>query len=679
VTGPKCELASLQGTLLTLTCERNVIALDNSFDSLFKFTVEGPRGKYDFKVRLTRSLKVLTPFKTLTFDFEPYSTYIGLNEEVLKLEFPNPQLIVSETDNSLQVANTSTDIGIYDRSDAIPESTDLFSKILSYVVGLGSIVGLILSTTLKGSFGSFFNLGWGMINFIQIIAFIPLADFYFPGNVRGYVSFLKIANTAGQGLPNIFGYFIDMDQLELKPYNYRFEVMGIDTTIFIENCGCQISIFLLVGVLILAINIVDMLMTKYSRFTWLQKNVVKNINKYVLNINMLIKMIIMVYMFLFLSSLLTTIQLNFDNGHEVGSFTIGTIFFLLSILFIFLIFTAIQYFYKEMEGCRRFRNSIKSLTHDLRYDDGIYARFYIPIYLLRRVIFMTIIVAFDNFYLLLSHCVGMLVVVSILRPYEMRAQNGMLIFNEVMITVIMGISGVFMKKDMHNDTAINWGWVWIALATFTIVTNWIVWIILFVKGILEKKIKKKTKVADDLNQKTNMQNEKRRGSKKINFDDPEDKNGVSQYPENAPNSQFTIMSPKKPTENNDFQVDSLFEDPLEEEKVDPESSNPVLSKIKDEDDISEAFGYEHHSPTKETSASPNKNYSSSISDDGSSEGIFTVLKVQPEAKPYPKPSSKKSNRRKFSEGSDMNSDSGINKRTHRKAESSQNIIWRRYM
>lgn len=179
----------------------------------------------------------MTPFKTLTFNFEPYSTYIGLNEEKLKLTFPNPQFIVSETDNSFQVANTFTIIDIYDRSDAIPESTDLLSKILSYVVGLGSIVGLIMSSALKGSFGSFFNLGWGLINFIQIIAFIPLADFYFPGNVRGYVSFLKIANTAGQGLPNIFYLFIDKDQLELKPYNYRFEVMSIDTTIFIENCG----------------------------------------------------------------------------------------------------------------------------------------------------------------------------------------------------------------------------------------------------------------------------------------------------------------------------------------------------------------------------------------------------------------------------------------------------------
>lgn len=311
--------------------------------------------------------------------------------------------------------------------------------------------------------------------------------------------------------------------------------------------------------MVMAINLIDALMTKYDRFTWVRNKIVRPINKHAINLNTLIKSIIMVYMFLFLSSLMTTIQLNFDNGHEVGSFMIGTLFFLLSILFIFMIFTAIQYFYKEIEGCRSFRNSIKSLTQDLRYDDGIFARFYIPIYLLRRVVFMTIIVAFDNFYLLLGHCVIALAVVVILRPYEMRSQNFVLIFNEMMITILMGVSGVFTKKDMHNDTALNWGWVWIAIATFTIVANWAIWIVLFVKSILDKKLKKKV-AADEPKQKDISKNEKRRGSKKVNSDDPEDRNDVNDNPGIDPSSRFAIMSPTKQTVDHGFQVHNIFED-----------------------------------------------------------------------------------------------------------------------
>lgn len=84
------------------------------------------------------------------------------------------------------------------------------------------------------------------------------------------------------------------------------------------------------------------LMKKYQIENKYVDKALKWIWKKAINYQAFVKMIIVVYMFLYLSSLLTTVQLNLKNGHEVASFSIGSIFFLLSILFIFLIFSVIQ-------------------------------------------------------------------------------------------------------------------------------------------------------------------------------------------------------------------------------------------------------------------------------------------------------------------------------------------------
>jgi hypothetical protein len=211
--------------------------------------VIGPRKNYKYKVTPKMNISTTTPVRIIEFKFKPYSTYIGLNEETIKLRFPSPHLIVSETDNSLQVANEETSIKITERSDAIPESTDLLARVLSLVAGMGTLLTIGMTYLLKYLLGIKFNLGWGLINFIQIVAFIPLADFYFPGNVRSYVSILKYANTAGQGVHNVFYLFIDREELETKPHNYRFETMGFKSNIFIENCGCQITILIVMATL----------------------------------------------------------------------------------------------------------------------------------------------------------------------------------------------------------------------------------------------------------------------------------------------------------------------------------------------------------------------------------------------------------------------------------------------
>jgi fumarate reductase subunit D len=359
-------------------------------------------------------MKLLTPlntqesYKKFEFEFTPKTTYIGVNHETLKLTFPDKNLLVSATNTSLVISNSETSITIKETSDAVPEDVDLFAKGWAYFVGAGSIATLIASLIIRVIFGVKFNLGWGLINFIQIIAFIPLADFYFPGNVRGFVSVLKLANTVGAGFFNPFYFFIDRDSLNMEPYNSRFELMGIKTTVFIENFGFQLFVFLGYFAMIPVATLAQKILIK--------KRVKNKVAKFIVNgfydffsINTIVKMMIILYMFAFLSALMTLIDLNFANGHEAASFALGAIAFLFLILMIFAIFTVIQRYHKKMEDGNLDEKRMASIIGDIDYTKKTCARFYIPLYLLRRAVFMTLVLIFDYdlkffcFSLLLAH------------------------------------------------------------------------------------------------------------------------------------------------------------------------------------------------------------------------------------------------------------------------------------
>lgn len=102
---------------------------------MFKFEVVGPRKVYRFDMELQGDLTSKSKYQSLQFTMTPYSTYIGLNEEELKLTFLMPDKIISGRNTSLTVANTETSIKIYDSSDAIPKSTDVISTTFGYIVG----------------------------------------------------------------------------------------------------------------------------------------------------------------------------------------------------------------------------------------------------------------------------------------------------------------------------------------------------------------------------------------------------------------------------------------------------------------------------------------------------------------------------------------------------------------
>jgi hypothetical protein len=361
---------------------------------LFSFDVEGPRKDYDFTMNLLEDIELDQEYQSVKFRMSPKSTYIGLDEETLVLNIQNDKMVTPDRPE-ITVANHETSITIYDSSDAIPDDVDSITTTLGWVVGFGSLASLFLSMALKVLLGGKFNLGWGLINFIQITAFIPLANLYFPGNVRGFASMLAVVNTAGKNAPNFFYTILDRDQLETEPYNYRFKVMGIDTTVFIDNCGPQMTIFCVLLVLVQAAKLlrrtVKKLKVKNKAVKWVTKKLYS-----IFSYNYLIRTLILLYLYFTMSAILTVRDVQFDNFHQAVSYAIGLTGFLLLIMLIFTIFSVIQLNTDKIISSRSYQKKIDCIISDINFEKRSLSRFYIPIYLLRRAFFVTCLVVFGK-------------------------------------------------------------------------------------------------------------------------------------------------------------------------------------------------------------------------------------------------------------------------------------------
>mmetsp|Transcript_9126 Transcript_9126/g.8722 ORF Transcript_9126/g.8722 Transcript_9126/m.8722 type:complete len:246 (-) Transcript_9126:1490-2227(-) len=220
-------------------------------DKLFKIDITGERKVYRFKRKLLTDLNGST--KTVTFDFLPESTYIGLNQEVMKVTFLMQDMIISEANMTKTLSNSDSEYKLAFRSDAIPESVDTIAKTLGMIVGLGIVASFLFKILAKNLLGFYSTLG-GYIDFIQIVSFIPLLDLYFPGNVRSYASILKLANVVASSDHNPFFLFINKDNLNDEPFNYRFDSMGINSRVFINNLGFQVTLISIFSVIALILK-----------------------------------------------------------------------------------------------------------------------------------------------------------------------------------------------------------------------------------------------------------------------------------------------------------------------------------------------------------------------------------------------------------------------------------------
>jgi hypothetical protein len=223
----------------------------------------------------------------------------------------------------------------------------------------------------------------------------------------------------------------------------------------------------------------------------------------------------------------------------------------------------------------------------------------------------------------------MVITAGILRPYKDLSMNLTAIFNEVMITVLIGFSGVFMVKDMHNDTALELGWVWVGIASFTIVVNWVVLITMQIYNIWQKR--QKIKADETAKQKTTAEHVPKR---KV-IDMAQDSKEMSQYEINSYRSEYSpektiekhkseshMFSPTQDTKqwrdqtdkHGDLMIDNHYDDQIyEEEKVTHTvtTQSKKRRKVSNLDDEYCAFGF---SPTIPTYSTPNRVLSSHTSD-----------------------------------------------------------------
>jgi hypothetical protein len=415
--------------------------------------------------------------------------------------------------------------------------------------------------------------------------------------------------------------------------------MDIDTTVFIDNCGPQMTAFIVVIILIQCAKLLRYITKKAEVKNKAVKWVVKKLYNF-FSYNYLIRTFILLYLYFIMSAILTVRDVQFDNLQQAVSYIFGLIGFLFLILFIFTVFSIIQKYTPRILSSKTFKKKIDCIIADIDFKKKNLARFYIPIYLLRRAVFGATLVVFGKdcpvivqFVCLVAHCVAMLTAAVILRPYEDFVMNMTAIFNEVMITVIMSFSGTFMIKDMHNDTALNLGWVWIALASFTIIANWVIVLSMFrrKKIQVDEPVKKATTVAADPKAPEPKSNDD--SSFDHNFDDTDrnpDTPGSCMVKyndktyESPEATNKTMASPVK--KNGEQVIENHYNDYVgEDEKQHPQTEKKhKRRKISSIDDEYAPFGY---TPTRHTYASPNRVMSPNVSDDvqsGNNESGFSV-------------------------------------------------------
>lgn len=181
--------------------------------------------------------------------------------------------------------------------------------------------------------------------------------------------------------------------------------------------------------------------------------------------------------------------------------------------------------------------------------------------------------------------------------------NLMAIFNEFMITVIMAFSGVFMMKDLGNDTALNLGWVWVALACFTIAANWVLWFIVQIIQIRQKRLKIK---ADEVSVKkaTTFGNDE---AKK----DDENQNHSSRYDDNF-DDENNNQQPPSPEKCKVKYNDKSYSSPETTDKtmMSPNKKNSTMGLENHYDDSVEV---EIHVPIEEQKSGQKKKHRRRVS------------------------------------------------------------------
>lgn len=87
---------------------------------------------------------------------------------------------------------------------------------------------------------------WGLVNLLQMVAFVPLMRLHFPPNVYHMFRIFLLFNGNVDTLQQLLdSYVLDLSQLEGAPFSPRFEEYGFESTFLLRNSGVQLALWLL--------------------------------------------------------------------------------------------------------------------------------------------------------------------------------------------------------------------------------------------------------------------------------------------------------------------------------------------------------------------------------------------------------------------------------------------------
>jgi hypothetical protein len=282
------------------------------------------------------------------------------------------------------------------------------------------------------------SAAWGMISSTQLLGYIPMMDIDLP---LALVEYFK-ASLDFNPLPNLFSYF-DSEEGSVPVCAER---QGFDSSNFLDNAGQLLTTFILMA----------LCWPFFCLFGLISKHFRKAASEY--RGNYFTRFIIQGSVELLVAALIQVFSSTLDPLSTVLSSVALLICLSAPAVFAYFIIKNASRFNEESELAKKWG----SVFEEFKNDRGWKSSSFYVVYLIRRVLYVTLLFtlsAFPLFQVILSAGLSALVAMYLVtyRPYKERVLNGCMLYSEFASVLIYTCCSCFLL-DLNSTTrdALKW-------------------------------------------------------------------------------------------------------------------------------------------------------------------------------------------------------------------------------
>ena len=362
-----------------------------------------------------------------------------MNFQIKYLIFRNPKMEENLIENFRNLRSFSEN------------DTILISVIFSIII-LSALFNIITAYITKGSYQSVFSL----INFCQIMLFIPLTSVYTPSKITEFIRSMR---------PSLFSFYhFNWSNTNLiSDFIGKWQTTQTNTSlnfIGLENASTYLNSHIVMNLLAIILIIHIILLP----VNWLiSKNETQgcfgNIVKYSMNylsFTFYIRFFLEIYLLLSLASISEIKRFKTSGSIQTRSF----IFAIFTAAFLVLILVISVIHWQKYGIVDDFEESkLKSLYSGLNPER--YARSFNILFMTRRFLFVIVLILAYNADRVIKISIlsvlqlGYSILLLLLRPFESRKDNILEIINELGFLVICS-SLIYLYKNSHWKTSLEW-------------------------------------------------------------------------------------------------------------------------------------------------------------------------------------------------------------------------------